>query len=95
MTTIYCKHNSNKKTDFYMIANGVHYYLFSQKSYCGVTKFYRNGVCLKDAINHKRGRSDYAIHKTMTKLPSYIRYIEKEYGIAVFDRSIRKLQEAA
>ena len=95
MTTIYCKQNSNGKTEFYMVANGVHYYLFSQKKYCGVTKFYRNGVCLKDAINHKRGRSDYAIHKTMTKLPSYIRYIEKEYGIAVFDRSIRKLQEAA
>ena len=53
MTTIYCKQNSNGKTDFYMVANGVHYYLFSQKKYCGVTKFYRNGVCLKDAINHK------------------------------------------
>ena len=54
-----------------------------------------NGVCLKDAINHKRGRSDYAIHKTMTKLPGYIKYIEKEYGIAVLEQSKRKLQEAA
>ena len=95
MTTIYCKQNSNEKTDFYMIADGVHYYLFSQKKYCGVMKYYRNGVCLKEAINHKRGRSDYAIHKTMTKLPGYIKYIEKEYGIAVLEQSKRKLQEAA
>ena len=95
MTAIYCKQNLNGKTDFYMEADGVHYFLFSQRKYCGVTKYYRNGVCLKDAINHKRGKSDYAIHKTMTKLPVYIKYIEREFGIAVLDQSIRKLREAA
>ena len=31
----------------------------------------------------------------MTKLPGYIKYIEKEYGIAVLEQSKRKLQEAA
>ena len=48
MTTIYCKQNSNEKTDFYMIVDGVHYFLFSQKRYYGVIKYYLNGVCMKD-----------------------------------------------
>ena len=95
MTTIYCKQNSNEKTDFYMIVDGVHYFLFSQKRYYGVIKYYLNGVCLKDAINHKRGRSDFAIHRTMAKLPGYIKYIEKEYGILVLNQSKRKLREPA
>jgi len=95
MTKIYCKENANGKIDFYIVAEGVHYFLFSQKRYCGVLKYYRNGVCLKDAIDHKRGRSDYAIHRTMTKLPGYIKFIEKEYGIAVLNQSKRRLQEAA
>ena len=76
MTKIYCKENANGKIDFYIVTEGVHYFLFSQKRY-------------------KRGRSDYAIHRTMTKLPGYIKFIEKEYGIAVLNQSKRRLQEAA
>lgn len=75
MTTIYCKKRETNKIDFYMVTGETEYFLFSQKkSYYGVEKYFRQGVSLDDAINHKKGKSDHMINKTMTKLPIYIRY---------------------
>ena len=33
---------------------------------------------------------DTAVLRTVDKLPQYIRYIEKEYGIAVLDRTKKR-----
>ncbi len=48
------------------------------------------GVELNKALDHSRGNHDTALIKTMNKLPRYIIYIEKEYGIQVFNKTKRR-----
>lgn len=95
MTTVYCKRNKNEMLDFYIEEKGEKYYLFPQKPYKGVENYYKKGVSLEKAINHGLCGKDHMIHKVMSKLPAYIRYVEKEYGIAVFEQSKRKLELSA
>ena len=98
MTTIYCKRNGSEAQtlDFYVVKDREEFFLFSQKKiYAGLEKHYSRGVSLNDAINHSKGKTDYMIHKTMTKLPVYLRYVEKEYGITLLDQSKKRLRKAA
>lgn len=95
MARVYCRRNETNTLDFYVADKGCEYYLFSQKAYLGVEKHFRNGVSLSNAINHSKGRADYMIHKIMSKLPIYIKYVEKEYGIALLEQSKRRLANAA
>ena len=95
MTKIYCRRNGTNTLDFYVTNKGYEYYLFSQKVYLGVEKHFKNGVALNDAINHRKGRGDYMIHKTKSKLPIFIKYVEREYGIALLEQSKKRLADAA
>ena len=93
MTKIFC----NTKSDmnhFYMSVGGCQYYLFSQKRKKGVEKYYSNGVDLNRALRHT-GKCDRAIHKTMDKLPQYIKYVEQEFGIIILEKTRRKTLQAA
>ena len=45
----------------------------------------------------KVGGRDYFLHstavkKTLDKIPSYIRYIEKEYDVAIYEKTKKKLE---
>ena len=95
MTRVYCRRNEVNTLDFYIADKDCEYYLFSQKAYLGVEKYFKNGVVLDNAINHSKGRSDYMIHKIMSKIPLYIKYVEKEYGIAFLEQSKRRLADVA
>lgn len=94
MAKVYCI-AKDKRHDFYLSSDGSEYYLFSQNKWKSVDCFYRDGVHLEKAINHGIGRSDWAIHHTMDKLMTYIPYIEKECGITVLRKTIKKQRKAA
>lgn len=94
MAKVYCI-TKDERHDFYLSADGSEYYLFSQNRWKSVDCFYRDGVHLEKAINHGIGRSDWAIHHTMDKLMTYIPYIEKECGIIVLRKTIKKQRKAA
>lgn len=86
---IYCKMPKNEeKLAFYLEFNGEKYFLFNQNRTDKVEAFFRNGVTLDRAIDMSASRNDFNLQKVMSKLLSYIKYIEKEYEIAVLRRSV-------
>lgn len=93
LTTIYCTANENIN-NFYMNHEGKSFYLFSQNRRKGVELFYKNGVSVDKAIHHGMGKKDKAIHRTMDKLMTSIRYIETESQIKVL-RKTRKARRIA
>lgn len=87
---IYCKWTDCGVHSFYLVASGQEYFLFCQSYRKGVQKYYGNGVSVDAALDFSRAHRDGAIERTMTKLPMYIRYIEKEYEIEVLEQTKRR-----
>lgn len=84
---IYCRLSDQRLHEFYLCISGKTYYLFSQKYKKSVHSFYGDSVCLNAALDFGKSRRDNAIVRTMRKLPMYIRYVEKEHGIAVLNKT--------
>lgn len=89
-TIIYCKATECGVHSFFMVSNGQEYYLFSQDYRRGVQQYYSKGVSLDESINFSKSHKDSAIERTMSKIPMYIQYIEKEYGIAILERTKKR-----
>lgn len=89
-TTIYCKTTAKDVHTFYLLHGGKDYFLFNQNFRKGVKEFFRWGVPLNCGMDFSRSKGNSALKKTMEKLPAYIRYIEKEYGIAVLEQTKKK-----
>ena len=90
--TIYCETTAKGVQSFFITANGETHFLFSQNFRRGVKDYFERGVRIDEAINFKRANGNSAIIHTMEKLPAYIRYVEREYGIEVLRRTARKNQ---
>lgn len=91
-STIYCKTTAKGVQSFFINVNGETHFLFSQNFRRGVKDYFERGVRIDEAINFKRANGNSAIIHTMEKLPSYIRYVEREYGMEVLKRTARKNQ---
>ena len=52
--------------------------------------YFRDGVRLDDALIFTRAKGDNAIKRTMEKLPSYIKYIEREYDLEILRKTAKK-----
>ena len=89
-TTVFCTPTSKGTHSFYLTYEGEDYFLFHQNFRKGVHKFYSDGVSLNTALKFALAHGDNAILHTMEKLPVYIRYIEKENGIAVLEQTVKK-----
>lgn len=91
---IYCRTVAKGKQSFYVTVNGKRYFLFMQDYRVSNKAFFQNGVCISELNNYGNVHST-AVKKTLDKLPSYIRYIEKEYGVAIYEKTQRaqKLQK--
>ena len=90
--TIYCKTTEKGVQSFFINANGETHFLFSQNFRRSVKDYFERGVRIDEAINFKRANGNSAIIHTMEKLPAYIRYVEREYGMEVLRRTARKNQ---
>lgn len=83
---IFCRTVAKGKQSFYMTVNGQKYFLFTQDYRVSNKEYFQNGVSISE-INNYSGVHSTAVRKTLDKLPSYIKYIEKEYEIAVFKKT--------
>ena len=90
--TIYCETTAKGIQSFFINANGETHFLFSQNFRRGVKEYFERGVRIDEAINFARAKGDNAVMRTMEKLPSYIRYVEREYGMEVLRKTARKNQ---
>jgi len=89
-TFIYCLNKEHGMHTFYIKAEGQTYLLFRQTYHKGVDNYFNTGVSVNEAIDHAKARRDHALQKTMTKMPAYIRYIEKIYGIEVLKQTQKR-----
>ena len=89
-TNVYCLTTDKGIQSFYLEAYGETHYLFSQNFRRGVKEYFGQGVNLDDAMDYSRAKNNYSVVHTMRKLPSYIKYIEKEHDIEVLRSTARK-----
>lgn len=87
---IICKSTEQAKTSFYLVFDNNEHYLFTQNYRKGVKDYFMNGVTINEALDTSKGRFDSALMRTMEKMPAYIRYIEKEYGITILRQTKKK-----
>ena len=88
-SVIYCQETARGIHSFYVRVQGRTYFLFSQNYHRGVAAYFRNPVCIDRALQHAGACGDRAILHTMEKLPAYIKYVEREYGVNVFRKTGR------
>ena len=88
--TIYCRTVEKGVQAFYVKVKGERYFLFRQNFRRSVKEFFANGVML-DKIGAYDGVHSFAVRRTLDKLPAYLQYIEKEYGIGIYDRTKDKI----
>lgn len=88
--TIYCKTTAKGIQSFFVKANGESYFLFSQAFRRGIKNYFGNGVVIDEAVNFAKAKGNTAVIHTMEKLPAYIRYVEREYGMEVLRKTARK-----
>ena len=82
---VYCKTVAKGRQAFYINANGKEYFLFEQDFRASNKEFFKKGYYLTDRVDYTRVRSE-ATRRTLEKLPSYIRYIESEYGVSIYEK---------
>ena len=86
---IYCTASSKGKQSFYLIKDRTKYFLFTQDFRISNKDIFAQGVFLFDVSKLKKHRS-FSVRHTALKIPKYIKYIEKEFGIAVLDKKPAK-----
>lgn len=84
--SIYCTEPKHGGLDFYLKVGNESYYLFSQKWRQAIKDCYAGGISVDQALKASR----HGNRHISDKIPVYIRYIEKEYGIAVLEKSKRR-----
>lgn len=89
-TMIRSENRTYGKDDFYLEYGGEKYWLFSQNHKAGVSRHFEKGLPVSEALSYRKANDDASVIKTITKLPMYIKYVEKEYGIAVLEKTIKK-----
>lgn len=91
-TVIYCRSTAHNEHSFFLSTDRCCYFLFSQEYHQAVEDRFRNGMTLKEALNYKPACGRFDLEKTISKFPTYIKYVEKEYNIAILEQTKRKLR---
>ena len=85
-TKIYCRTIAKGRQAFYLSVRGEDYYLFEQDYRVSNKEYFAKGISVSESRNFRNIHSKSVIH-TLEKFPAYIKYIEKEYGIAVYEKT--------
>lgn len=88
--TIFCETSAKGIHTFFLSIDGQRYYLFNQDYRKGVQEYFGRGVSINEAMNYSRSHNDSAVVRTMSKIPMYVKYIEKEYTIEVFEQTKKR-----
>ena len=82
---IYCKTVGKGVQAFYVAVGSKSYFLFTQKYRVGVRDYFGAGKRI-DELSSACKHTNSAVRRTASKLPSYLHYIEKEYGVVLYDK---------
>lgn len=82
---VYCK-TKRGVLDYYVTADGKEYFLFRENFHKTNKDYFMNGVDVRQITDFSRTTSA-SVKRTLEKLPSYIRYVEKEYDLAVAEKT--------
>lgn len=85
-TTVYCKTVAKDTLGFFARIGNRDYFLFNQPYKKSLMDFFYNGATV-NAINDYTSAHSTAVRRTLDKLPSYIKYIEKEYDVAIYEKT--------
>ncbi len=85
-TKIICKETKRGTLSFYAVINSREYFLFQQVFKKTVYDYFINGVNVNSTTNYSSAHS-HTVRKTLDKLPSYLRYIEKEYDVEIYEKT--------
>lgn len=83
---IFCKTVAKGQQAFYLTVNGGKYFLFQQNYRVSNKEFFKNGVSINQINDYSKVHSQ-SVRNTLDKLPAYLRYIEKEFGVAIYEKS--------
>ena len=86
---IYCKTTGKGQQSYYLTVDGKDYFLFTQAFRRSNKEVFSKGVTIDEALRWQ-GQHSESVIRTMRKLPSYIRYVEQEYGIVVLNKTKKK-----
>lgn len=89
MDKTFCKTTSKGVQSFYLSVNNKDYFLFSQAYRVTVREHFRYGLSINECLDYRQTKS-CAVRRTLDKLKVYIPYVEKEYGVAVFNKTKNK-----
>lgn len=89
MSSVYCKTVGANQVGFYLQVAEKEYFLCKQRYYSSMWRYFSGGVDI-NALFTKSGKHSYAIREAKMKLPAYIQYVEREEGIRVLAKSIKK-----
>lgn len=87
---IYCEKSRNDTISFYFTHGSTDYFLFCQKYRDDTYNAFYKGVPLDRAMRPSLAHNSKAVLKTIDKLPAYIKYVEKEEGFKILNKSIKK-----
>lgn len=94
MDKVFCRTTSKGIQSFYIKVENCEYFLFAQSYRVSVKEHFRAGISINECMNYASSRS-VAVRKTLDKLKVYIPYIEKEFGIAVYNKTKDKNQKVS
>lgn len=90
---IICKSSEGGTHNFYLVVGTTEYFLFNEGYKKSVYDYYSKGVRLKDASNYSKSKRNVALMKTMSKIPVYVRYLEKEYDLEILEKTKKRNRE--
>lgn len=91
---VYCKTIDKGVQEFYLYHQGIDYPLYRQAYKKSNREFFANGVYVDDLGRYDRAHS-FSVRQMLDKLPVVIAYVEKEYGIKVFNKSMEANKRGA
>lgn len=71
---------------FYAVVGGSEYFLFTQDFRKTLKDYFSNGVNVDKTGNYSSAHS-VVVRRVLDKLPSYLRYVEKEFGVDIYEKT--------
>lgn len=88
---VFCKTVAKGIQAYYVSVDGNSIYLFQQNYRVSNKEFFSNGVVVH-ALGKFRNVHSTSVRNTLEKIPSYLRYVEKEYGVEIYEKTKRRKQ---
>ena len=86
---IYSKVTDKGEQSFYVKANGKEYFLFTQDYRKSNKMVFAKGILIDD-LKKLSSHHSMSLRTVVEKIPSYLRYIENEYGVIIYNKTEQK-----